>query len=283
MSKQPDEFGDRMKQYEGVEAQRRFMPGLPICARIDGRGFSKFTSGFEKPFDPFLTKAMRGATQWLVEQTHAAIGYTQSDEISLIFTPNTEDSQGFFAGRIQKMASVLAGMATVKFNHILMETHEEIVRRRLPLFDARVWQVPSMAEATNTLLWRAQDAKKNGISAACRSMFSAKAMHGKSQKDMLVMMDEAGCYYETAYAWQDRLGVFFRREKFEAQIEQAVWDQIPEASRSTMSQTVIRSRVVPMAITRPLTEVYDRPGVLFGTTPIEYAGDNHITLDPTGV
>lgn len=280
MSKHPDEFGDRMKQFEGVEAQRRFMPGLPICARIDGRGFSKFTRGFEKPFDQHLANAMRKTTSWLVEETHAAVGYTQSDEISLVFTPNTDDSQGFFAGRIQKLASVLASMATVSFNHVMMETHEEIVRKRMPLFDARVWQVPSMAEATNTLLWRAMDAKKNGISSACRSMFSAKAMHGKSQRDMLEMMDQAGCYYLDVYPWQDRLGVFFRRETFQAEIEQAVWEQIPERSRATMGRMVTRSRVVPLEITRPLSEVYDRPGVLFGNTRIEYAGEGHITLDP---
>ena len=32
-----DDFGDRMKLYEGIEAQRTFIPGLPICVRIDGR------------------------------------------------------------------------------------------------------------------------------------------------------------------------------------------------------------------------------------------------------
>ena len=26
-----DDFGDRMKLYEGIEAQRTFIPGLPIC------------------------------------------------------------------------------------------------------------------------------------------------------------------------------------------------------------------------------------------------------------
>ena len=36
-------FGDRMKGYEAVEAKRRFMPLLPIYARIDGKSFSKFT------------------------------------------------------------------------------------------------------------------------------------------------------------------------------------------------------------------------------------------------
>lgn len=46
-----DSFGDRMKLYEGLEAQRKFMPGLPVVARLDGRGFSRFTKGMDRPFD----------------------------------------------------------------------------------------------------------------------------------------------------------------------------------------------------------------------------------------
>lgn len=261
-------IGDRMKQYEGIEARRTFIPGLPICARIDGRGFSRFTRGFEKPFDMSITTAMHETTKYLVEETHADIGYTQSDEISLVFVPEAGQNVGFFAGRIQKLTSVLASMATVKFNHVMMESHEEIVRKRMPLFDARVWQVPSMVEAMNTLLWRAQDARKNGISAACRAMFSTKQMFGKSQADMIEMMAEAGCDYESDYPWELRLGVFFRRELFPREIEDEVWNAIPEKTRATMERVVTRSRVVPLGL-NILDRKEDRLALLFPNTPVE--------------
>ena len=45
---QHDDLGDRMKGLEAQETARRFIPGLPIYARIDGRGFSKFTRGIRK-------------------------------------------------------------------------------------------------------------------------------------------------------------------------------------------------------------------------------------------
>ena len=35
-----DNFGDRMKAYERQETARRFMPGIPVYARIDGRSFT---------------------------------------------------------------------------------------------------------------------------------------------------------------------------------------------------------------------------------------------------
>ena len=77
-----DTFGDRMKMYEGIEAQRAFMPGLPICVRIDGRAFHTFTSGMKRPYDKAMADAMIDTMKYLVEQTNACIGYTQSDEIT---------------------------------------------------------------------------------------------------------------------------------------------------------------------------------------------------------
>lgn len=53
-----DSFGDRMKMYEGAEAQRKFLPGLPIVARLDGRGFSRFTKGLNRPYDQRMIDAM---------------------------------------------------------------------------------------------------------------------------------------------------------------------------------------------------------------------------------
>ena len=53
-----DDFGDRMKRYEAAETERDFMPLLPIYARIDGRCFSSFTRGLERPFDLRITRAI---------------------------------------------------------------------------------------------------------------------------------------------------------------------------------------------------------------------------------
>ena len=58
-----DELGDRMKQYEGMEASVTFMPYLPIVARIDGRSFSKFTKPFQRPFDSRIMLAMHDTTK----------------------------------------------------------------------------------------------------------------------------------------------------------------------------------------------------------------------------
>lgn len=76
MNSKRDALGDRMKAYEARESERRFLPMLPVYARIDGRNFSSFTHGMERPFDRRMTEAMLLTTEALVEETHARIGYT---------------------------------------------------------------------------------------------------------------------------------------------------------------------------------------------------------------
>ena len=77
-----------MKLYEGIEADRRFMPLLPIVARIDGRCFHTFTKGLDRPFDATLARMMVDTTQFLVRETNANMGYTQSDEITCTGHPD---------------------------------------------------------------------------------------------------------------------------------------------------------------------------------------------------
>src|SRR6476660_944404 len=135
-----DDFGDRMKRYEAVETERYFMPLLPIYARIDGRCFSGFTQGLDRPFDLRITRAMLETTKHLVEQTDARIGYTQSDEISLVWQQDRYDSEILFSGKVHKLASVLASLASVKFNHVCLadETLRERTLKMMPVFDCRV-------------------------------------------------------------------------------------------------------------------------------------------------
>ena len=79
-TKTKDSIGDRMKSYEAHETSRRSMKRLPICVRVDGRAFHTFTRGLARPFDEGFSEAMVETCKFLVEQTHAKIGYTQSDE-----------------------------------------------------------------------------------------------------------------------------------------------------------------------------------------------------------
>jgi len=230
-----------MKVYESRETGR-FMPLLPIYARLDGRGFSRFMKGMDRPFDARMQQCMIDTTIFLVQESHALIGYTQSDEISLVWNSDDYSSQVFFDGKKQKIVSVLASMATMIFNRRIQELLPEWYSK-CPTFDCRAFSLPSKIEAANAFLWREQDATKNAVSMAARSMFSHAELMNKGRSDMNEMMWKKGINFNDFPASFKR-GTFVRRENFEVPISDL---EIPDEIKITMDKdTVTRSRVVPV-------------------------------------
>lgn len=171
-------LGDRMKLYEGIEAQRILIPRLPTLIRLDGKAFHTFCRGLAKPYDIRLTNLMIEVTKYLVDQSGARIGYTQSDEITLVlWTGDDYKSQPYLGGRSQKLTSILAGYASAKFNQLVPQYLPEKAGR-LAVFDARAWNVPNFEEAANCLLWREQDCTKNSINSAAQAYCSHKSIQG---------------------------------------------------------------------------------------------------------
>lgn len=132
MKNKKDELGSRMKKYE-FNSQYYLMERTPIAIRIDGKNFHTFTKGMSKPFDNLLIEAMQETMKYLCENIQGCVlGYTQSDEITLILV-NYKDlkSQSWFDGKVQKISSISASMATLVFNKAL----DKIVSDRQVLLD----------------------------------------------------------------------------------------------------------------------------------------------------
>jgi tRNA(His) guanylyltransferase len=261
--KNHDPMGDRMKEFEKVETSRKCDPRKPICIRLDGKSFHTFTKGLERPYDERLSSIMRLVTNYLVKDTHAKVGYTQSDEISLIY--NYEDeSQPLFGGKFHKLTSVLAGMASGMFRDLLGTLLAEKIGSR-PVFDCRVWQVPNKEEAANVILWRWFDARRNSISMLAQSEFSHKTLHGKDTKMMREMLLEKGIDWNT-YPDFFKWGTFFQRKTSEIELSAEELANIPENHRP--DGKVMRSRVSQLLMP-PFVEVTNRVEVIFdGADPI---------------
>jgi tRNA(His) 5'-end guanylyltransferase len=261
---QEDNLGDRMKQYEFQETSRRLLPGLPIYARIDGRGFSRFTRGMHRPYDQRMSAAMVLTTKSLVEDTHATIGYVQSDEISLVWMPsNNEGVQAWFDGKTMKMASVLAGLATASFVRALFLEFglEEglALMNQAPHFDARVISMPGDMEAANMMLWRNMDATKNAISMAASHYYSHKELQGRSGSEKQEMLWQKGINFND-YPDFFKRGTFVRRDTVETTLTQEELARIPERHRPAgpVMRSVVRDFDLP-----PLSRVQNLTGVLF--------------------
>lgn len=272
-----DELGDRMKDYERRETGRRFFPTLPVYARIDGRGFSKFTAGMDRPFDQRMTDAMIEVTKYLVKETHATIGYVQSDEISLVWMAESYESDIFFSGKEQKIVSVLASMAAAKMAQVINGWAP--FNARLPHFDARVLQLPNPTEAANMFLFRALDAQKNAVSMACRAIASSKAMHKKGQREMLEMVKAAGVDYD-AYPDAFRLGTFVRRQVVERELTEKEIERWPANQRPEPGTLVKRSNVAAVLDVPRFNIVTNRTEFIFdGADPIARVFDDEVIDD----
>lgn len=266
-----DDLGDRMKGYEAAETSRVFDPDLPLVVRLDGRAFSTFTRGMGKPFDADLSEVMRRVTETLIEETHARIGYTQSDEITLIFARYSEESQPLFGGKLFKIQSVLAGMASARFALLAARYWPERVAKMIPHFDCRAFAVPSRTEAVNALIWREADAMRNAIQAVAQLRFSPKQMHGRPCSELETMLADIGVTMDQFPA-ANRFGTYQARRTFQTNLSAEELARIPEAHRPT--GPVIRSRVETLDIA-PLVKRADREALIFAPSPTQ-------TPEPSG-
>jgi len=258
-----DAMGDRLKSYEAMETEAKFIPTLPIYARIDGRGFSRFTRGMKRPYDENMASAIVRTTSMLVEATNALIGYTQSDEISLVWMTEKPDSDIFFSGKKQKMTSVLASMATAYFTRAIIEIEAPFsdYARRMPHFDCRVFQLPSQEEAANCFLWRERDATKNAITMAASHYYSHKQLQGKNGGEKQEMLFQVGINFND-YPASFKRGTFVRRVTEERVLTDNERNKIPEKKRPPEGQTFTRSRIAEINMPS-FGKVMNRVGVIF--------------------
>lgn len=267
-----DALGDRMKAYERLETGQKFLPLLPIYARIDGRGFSRFTKGFERPYDERFRAAMLDTVSWLVEQTNARIGYTQSDEISLCWQADRYDSSIFFDGKKQKMVSQLAALATQRFNRFLWNSDDAFVRAsadRAPTFDARVFQFPTQGECANAFLWRELDATKNALSMAAREFYPHKELMGKNGAELHELLFAKGVNFND-YPAPFKRGVYVQRRRMVEVLEPHLLEKIPVDKRPVDGK-VERNRTVVLDLP-PLSRIANRDELIFSAAdPILHA------------
>ena len=241
------ENGYRMKEFEKLEAGRKASPEFPLVARLDGRGFSKFTKSLKKPHDERLTMLMIDTTKYLIEQTHAYVGYTQSDEISLYFpVPKNDETQEvgeyMFGGKFQKLTSTLAALATAFF---VSELPKRIPEKGncLPTFDARVWNLKSVDDVKNMFLWRQDDCKRNSVSMLAQCHFSHKELQGVGTEKKKEMLQELGFCWDLE-PQSFKLGTFLMRKTVDVILTVEELNTIPENHRPKEGESVTRTRIV---------------------------------------
>ena len=199
-----DELDQKMRVFETAH-DHCVLPGLYMVARLDGRGFTRLTKEihqFEAPFDPRFRDLMFGTAEYLMTSCgfHIVYGYTQSDEISLLFS--LEESQ--FRRKLRKLHSVLAGEASAKFSLLL---------GAIGVFDCRISQLPTESLVVDYFRWRNEDAHRNSLGAHGYWMLrqqgklageATSAMEGLSVAEKNELLFQNGINFNDIPLWQRR-------------------------------------------------------------------------------
>ena len=213
-------LGNRMKNFYEAVPKTFLIRKTPVIIRLDGKAFHSFTRGFKRPFDEILIKTMQETTKYLCENIQGCvIGYTQSDEITLVLVDYFKiDTDAWFGYNVQKITSVSASMATLAFNNSFRKYVSELISADLSnsskedikyynalnraiikgaFFDSRCFNIPK-EEVNNCLLWRQQDATRNSIQALAQSLYSNKQIEGINTKKLQDKM-----FTEKGVNWND--------------------------------------------------------------------------------
>lgn len=212
MSNKKDSLGDRMKEFYENRAKIYLTRRTPVIIRLDGKAFHSFTKGFKKPYDEIFHNTMNETMKYLCENIQGCkIGYTQSDEITLLLTDyDTLTTDAWFNYGMQKVCSIAASMATMAFNKYLRKFSKDTLRQinnaftcslqesdyaealeraieKGAMFDARCFNIPK-EEVTNCFVWRQQDATRNAIQMLGQCNFPHQELQGKSCNDIQDML-----------------------------------------------------------------------------------------------
>ena len=204
-----DDLDVKMRQFETAH-DFCVLPGIYMVARIDGRSFTRLTKEvhqFEAPFDERFRDHMVATVQHLMNCGFRAIyGYTQSDEISLLFHRN----ETLFDRKLRKFHSVLAGEASAAFS----------LRLGAPAcFDCRISQLPTSQLVLEYFRWRQEDATRNALNAHCYWLLRKEQMSMKEATEALLRLSvaeknellfERGINFNRVPNWQKRgIGVYW--------------------------------------------------------------------------
>ena len=262
-----DSLGDRMKFYEKNFSSEKLMPLLPVLIRLDGVAFHTFTKGLARPYDERLSKLMVDTTKYLTKLTGARVGYTQSDEISLVLFGDEFEDQLFFDGKKSKIISVLAARCSIFFNSLLRYVIPEKADKE-PVFDCRVWNVPNKEEAVNSLIWREKDATRNSISMAAQSCYSHSQLQNKSSNEMQELLHQKGINWND-YPTFFKRGTYIQKKIIVRPFTTSELSSLPAKHEAHANPNLTISRTDFAEVDMPiLTKIVNRAGVVFdGETP----------------
>lgn len=204
-----DELDKKMRVYE-QSLDQHLLPGIYMAARLDGRNFSRLTKkicDFEAPFDVRFRDMMVNTVRSLMDCGFRVIyGFTESDEISLLFHPD----ESTFGRKVRKYNSILAGQASAVFSLQLGQPVS---------MDCRMIPLPNKECVQDYFRWRQEDAHRNALNAHCYWMLRKEGLDAAEANAQLIeksvsykneLLFSHGINFDKLPAWQKRgIGLYW--------------------------------------------------------------------------
>jgi len=152
-----------VKQYE---SQEKLLPSTYIVIRIDGKGFTKFTTlyKFEKPNDIRGIGLMNKAAQCVVQAfAEIWLAYGQSDEYSFVLRRNST----LYNRRSDKIATTIVSCFTAAYVMYFKDFFPGEELNDLPMFDGRCVCYPANEILRDYFSWRQADCHINNLYNTC--------------------------------------------------------------------------------------------------------------------
>lgn len=255
---------DPVPKYEQLDRRMRVfetahdhcvLPGIHMVARIDGRSFSHLTRvahELEAPYDERFRDWMIAAMRHVMSCGFTVVyGYTQSDEISLLFRRD----ESLFGRKLRKLNSVLAGETSAAFSLALGAP---------AAFDCRISQLPTDDDVVDYFRWRQEDAHRNALNGHCYWLLRQKGasdaeatrqLDGVSVGDRNELLFRHGIQFNEIPSWQKRgIGAYW--ESFEQPVTDPRTGEARHRARKRLAidldlpmkeayETFIRQRLEP--------------------------------------
>ena len=211
----------------------KLLPNSYVIAMLDGRSFSKLIKNkYKKPFDERFMGYMNSVAEYLCKNIQGAkLAYVQSDEISILITdfdsPETDSPFGY---RICKLQSILASMASGKFNQLVAidalkdsrqdyenlpfsDPWECVELMKLAEFDCKVWNAPDWNTAFCHFLWRQNDCTRNSKQQAAQTYLPHNELMGRNTDKQIELLKEKCCIDWNDYSDGEKYGRLIYREQ----------------------------------------------------------------------
>lgn len=231
-----DAFSDREMKEREIYSDLRIFP--PFAVRIDGRGFHRALSDFNKPYDERFAKAMAECVECFFRDSglNPLLAFTFSDEISLFF------SEMSYNYRIEKIDSIIPSFFSSALT-IELELKEPVS------FDSRIIPL-GKDDIYRYLVWRQSETWRNHVSSygyytlrktGLSENEAAIKLRNMKASDIHELVFQHGINLAETPVWQ-RCGVLVFREMYEKQ----GFDPVKKADVTTQRTKIVQEWDTPI-------------------------------------